>query len=138
MVTGHSLGGAIATLAAAYLRQAGHPCDLYPYGSPRVGNLALASFITAQEGNEYRITHTDDPVPKLPPITLNYRHISPEYWINTENVEVMAEDVEVCSGFANLTGCNAGTGLGNNNATAHVWYYGKIPACFAGELEIPI
>ncbi|TVY82749.1 Lipase, partial [Lachnellula suecica] len=68
IVTGHSLGGAIATLAGASLRDAGYLCDIYTYGSPRIGNDVFANDVTAQAGSEYRVTHFDDPVPRLPPI----------------------------------------------------------------------
>ncbi|KAK4217582.1 Alpha/Beta hydrolase protein [Rhypophila decipiens] len=135
--TGHSLGGAVATLAAAYLREAGHPTDLYTYGSPRVGNFVFAEYVTETQGGlgaEYRVTHTDDPVPKLPPIATNYRHLSPEYWINTDTDAVAASQIEVCTGYATL-GCNAGT-LGAN-ATAHVWYFGPISGCGPDELILP-
>ncbi len=79
IVTGHSLGGAVATIAAGHLRQEGFFIDLYTYGSPRVGNLAFVTFITNQDGEEYRVTHSDDPVPQVPPMFLSYRHVSPEY-----------------------------------------------------------
>ena len=39
LVTGHSLGGALATLAATELRQTyGGSVNLINFGSPRVGN----------------------------------------------------------------------------------------------------
>lgn len=69
-VTGHSLGAGVATLAAADLRGKGHPsAKLFAYASPRVANPALAKYITAQ-GSNYRFTHTNDPVPKLPLIAM--------------------------------------------------------------------
>lgn len=46
--TGHSLGGALATVAVADLTAEGtvnhtlHPVHLYTFGSPRVGNEILA------------------------------------------------------------------------------------------------
>ena len=43
VVTGHSLGGAGATIAGAYIRNGGWNLDLYTYGSPRVGNLAFVA-----------------------------------------------------------------------------------------------
>ena len=39
-ITGHSMGGAIATLAGASLRNAGYPCDIVTFGSPRVSHDA--------------------------------------------------------------------------------------------------
>ncbi|KAK4239641.1 Alpha/Beta hydrolase protein [Achaetomium macrosporum] len=127
VVTGHSLGGAIATLAAAYMRAAGFAADLYTYGSPRVGNLALAEFVTNQPGAEYRVTHTDDPVPRLPPIWLNYRHVSPEYWVDPGSDGVAtANEIAYCPGYSNVD-CNGGTtGL---DVQAHLWYFQEIDGC---------
>lgn len=46
-VTGHSLGGAVGTLLGAHLRAAGYVVDVYTYGSPRVGNEALARYVSS-------------------------------------------------------------------------------------------
>ncbi|SPQ21833.1 ae368ab0-4aa7-4557-9d60-651608c7a28b [Thermothielavioides terrestris] len=129
IVTGHSLGGAVATLAAAYLRRAGFAADLYTYGSPRIGNAAFVEFVTAQPGGEYRVTHTDDPVPRLPPLVANYRHTSPEYWISsTSQGPVTPADVQYCPGYANVQ-CNGGTeGL---DIDAHNWYFQPLDGCSA-------
>lgn len=70
IITGHSIGGAIATLAAAEIRSLGFKPALYTFGSPRVGNAAFAGFVDSQEmemGGNYRMTHVNDPVPQLPP-----------------------------------------------------------------------
>lgn len=127
VATGHSLGGAVATLAAAYIRQAGIAADLYTYGSPRVGNVAFVAFVTDQPGGEYRVTHTDDPVPRLPPILLNYRHTSPEYWIDEGGDAVVTPDeVRGCPGYSNVQ-CNGGTkGL---DVDAHLWYFQELYGC---------
>ncbi|KAK0635336.1 putative triacylglycerol lipase precursor, partial [Bombardia bombarda] len=129
VVTGYSLGGAIATLAAAYLRKGGYAADLYTFGCPRVGNDVFAAYVTGQAGAEYRVTHTDDPVPRLPPIIFNYRHTSPEYWLTDDAEMPTVAEVEVCPGYAN-TSCNAGTtGL---DTDAHGQYFGQISACSSG------
>lgn len=126
-VTGFSLGGAVGTLAVAFLREAGFAADLYTYGSPRVGNTAFVDFVTRQAGAEYRITHDDDPVPRLPPMIANYRHVSPEYWIDPgADTVVTVDEVQYCPGYAN-TDCNAGTdGL---DVGDHGWYFGSLSAC---------
>ncbi|KAI0593085.1 lipase [Biscogniauxia sp. FL1348] len=137
--TGHSLGGAVSTLGAAYARKQGGygDLDIYSYGSPRVGSAALVAYVTAQQaGGEYRVTHLDDPVPRLPPLFLGYRHTSPEYWLAGAaafNASTYAPaDVAVCDGYAN-TDCNAGTrGL---DPDAHSYYFGPIGACGSDDLE---
>ncbi|KAK1783584.1 Alpha/Beta hydrolase protein [Copromyces sp. CBS 386.78] len=127
-VTGHSLGGAVATLAAAYLRKAGYTADLYTFGSPRVGNKAFAAFTTSQSGEEYRVTHDKDPVPRLPPIVFNYRHTSPEWWLKVPSPTTTSQ-VKICTGYASIS-CNAGTlGL---EVDDHTDYFGGIAACSAG------
>lgn len=132
VVTGHSLGGAIATLATVYLRKAGHAADLYTYGSPRVGNSAFVKFVTNQAGGEYRLTHTDDVVPRLPPIITNFRHVSPEYWFDEGADGVVSlDEIDYCPGHANLR-CNGGT-LGLNLA-AHGWYFGPLSGCSSGTM----
>lgn len=127
--TGHSLGAAVATLAAANLRAQGYAIDLYTYGSPRVGNDVFVNFVNSQPGGEFRVTHTDDPVPRLPPIIFDYRHITPEYWLSTGDDTTdsyTVSEIEVCTGIANVD-CNAGTsGL---DITAHRNYLEPISGC---------
>jgi len=63
-VTGHSLGGALATLAAARLCDAKYPLNVvYTFGSPRVGN---PDFCTAYQPTHYRFVNNDDIVPRVP------------------------------------------------------------------------
>lgn len=133
IATGHSLGAAMATIATAYLRQAGHATDLYTYGSPRVGNLAFVEFVTNQGGSENRVTKLDDPVPRLPPIFTGYRHTSPEYWIDEvtdASDNITASEITTCLGYAN-TDCNAGQ-LGFS-ITAHLNYFQHTGSCDTGE-----
>ncbi|KAJ6440028.1 lipase [Purpureocillium lavendulum] len=129
VITGHSLGGAVATLAGAYLRRQGLAADVYTFGSPRVGNDHFANWMTSQPGNQWRVTHRDDPVPRLPPIFIGYRHISPEYWLaggRMDQNDYRIGDVKFCDGIAN-TGCNGGTfGL---NIISHLHYLGETAGC---------
>lgn len=130
VVVGHSLGAGIATLAAADLRVKGHPSiKLYAYASPRVANSALAKFITAQKNN-YRFTHIDDPVPKLPLLAMGYVHVSPEYYITApNNATVSASDIKVLEGEVNWKG-NTGTGIPSVTAfSAHHYYFGRTDGC---------
>jgi hypothetical protein len=98
----------------------------YNYGSPRVGNKALATYITAQ-GPNYRVTHTNDIVPRLPPRAFGFSHTSPEYWITSGNdVPVKTSDITVIQGIDSNAG-NAGEDI--PSVDAHYWYLEDISAC---------
>ncbi|KGO63625.1 Lipase, class 3 [Penicillium italicum] len=126
VVTGHSFGGALATLGGTILRNAGFELDVYTYGQPRVGNAALAEYITNQ-GSLWRVTHDDDLVPKVPPSTFGFSHASPEYWITVgDNTTVTLSDVDVIEGVGSKAG-NAGTL--DPSIEEHFWYLGHIDAC---------
>ncbi|KAJ5587309.1 uncharacterized protein N7459_003074 [Penicillium hispanicum] len=138
VVTGHSLGAGVATLAAADLRGKGHPSTLYAYASPRVANPALAEYISAQ-GKNYRFTHTNDPVPKLPLIAMGYSHVTPEYWITSpNNATVGTTDVEILQGV-NTDNGNTGTGPPLiTDIPAHHWYFEEADACKGGGLPFKV
>ncbi|KAJ2930259.1 hypothetical protein H1R20_g6800, partial [Candolleomyces eurysporus] len=84
VVTGHSLGGAVASLGALSLKSAFPSANvkLYTYGQPRVGNAAFASLVESRVGasNIYRVVHTYDGVPTVLFKALGYRHFATEYW----------------------------------------------------------
>lgn len=66
---GHSLGGAVATLAADWLvRHRSNPVRLYTFGAPRVGTERFAAASTRAIGatNVKRVFHATDPVPMVP------------------------------------------------------------------------
>ena len=64
--TGHSLGGALATLASTL---APGPSATYSFGAPRVGDGAFARGLT----NLVRVVHGADLAPRYP-LPLGYRH----------------------------------------------------------------
>ncbi|KAJ1453225.1 Alpha/Beta hydrolase protein [Pelagophyceae sp. CCMP2097] len=89
--TGHSAGGACATLLAYDLLVGALPGleDLqlkqhYTFGSPRVGNAAFAADfgakISAASVPSFRITHFHDIVPQVPPEASYYHHVAQEVW----------------------------------------------------------
>jgi len=66
---GHSLGGAVATLAADWLaNNKAHPVNLYTFGAPKPGLMLFASNITKKVGkaNIFCVYHATDPVPMVP------------------------------------------------------------------------
>lgn len=66
VVTGHSLGGALATLAAVdvTLNRPHVPVDLYTFGAPRIGNKAFAQWFDAQIQDSIRLVNNSDVVPQ--------------------------------------------------------------------------
>jgi len=65
-ITGHSLGGAIALLAAVRLDRVGVPVrGTITLGQPRVGDLTFSQGFSGRE-RVYRITNQGDPVPLVP------------------------------------------------------------------------
>lgn len=79
IVTGHSLGGALSTIAALTLSPLNTSITLINFGSPRVGNLQFAEFASSTIKNRYRLTHYRDVVPHLP-WTERFVHISGEWY----------------------------------------------------------
>ncbi len=70
-LTGHSLGGALAVLAATHF--VAQPIQgLYTYGAPRVGNAEFAQVLPHHL--QQRFIHRDDWVPTVPPEIIGYRH----------------------------------------------------------------
>ncbi|KAF8426627.1 Alpha/Beta hydrolase protein [Tirmania nivea] len=122
VVTGHSLGGGIATIAATELRKRGFQVSLVTYGSPRVGNEALAKYISAS-GSNFRVTHLNDPVPRLPPLTVGYRHVEPEYHIFRGDSPIGPSDIKVYRGTVNFQGNTGFGGVISFNTTAHRHYF---------------
>jgi predicted lipase len=137
VITGHSLGAAVATIAGAYFRSSGLNCDIYSYGSPRVGNGNFANYVSStSQGSNYRITHLNDPVPHVPTGGLlawltNYYHTSPEYWLSngspdTNNYAIT--DIKLCKGINNL-GCAGTMPASNYDIFSHIHYLNSITAC---------
>lgn len=83
-VTGHSLGGALATLAALDLATE-HPSTqitMYNFGSPRVGDWGYAGFYNGNVSESFRVVVPADIVPKVPLggwRPFGYRHVRREH-----------------------------------------------------------
>lgn len=64
---GHSLGGALASLTADWIKQHYRkPVKLYSFGAPRVGLDGFATKFSHSANAHYRCTHGADPVPNVP------------------------------------------------------------------------
>ncbi|CAI7733850.1 unnamed protein product [Closterium sp. NIES-53] len=88
--TGHSLGGALATLSALDLQVSydlpSPSIRVVTFGSPRVGNAAFAAYFWQKVPGSTRVTNWKDLVPHLPPATIGYHHVATEAWIIPEYV----------------------------------------------------
>lgn len=86
-VTGHSLGAALATLAA--LRCSGRAATadllhtLHTFGSPRVGDEAFtAAFAARLRERTYRVVNNEDLVTRVPTRTQGYDHVGALVYID--------------------------------------------------------
>jgi hypothetical protein len=80
-IAGHSLGGALATLAARRLEPPYSPHAAYTFGQPRVGDPAFAEGYAERL---YRFVNNRDIVPNfpLPGIFNRYRHVGRLHWLD--------------------------------------------------------
>ncbi len=76
-LTGHSLGGALATIAACELLAEFPITGIYTFGQPRVGDAATAALIWNHYPTGFhRFVFDDDIVPRVPP---GYTHVGRLY-----------------------------------------------------------
>jgi triacylglycerol lipase len=78
-ITGHSLGAALATLAAA---RYGDVQSLYTFGSPRVGDTGFKEHFAIRT---YRVVNNTDIVTAVPPPGL-YRHVGELWYIDSDGL----------------------------------------------------
>jgi triacylglycerol lipase len=89
-ITGHSLGGALAVLAAAKLRlEKAQPVNgVYTYGQPRVGDAVFCSGFNQWMGtNTFRFVNFKDIVPRVPPRNLNFDDIGSFQYFNEQSYD---------------------------------------------------
>lgn len=73
LITGHSLGGALATVAAAEWSQTYPISSVYTFGQPAVGRGDFIKLFRTRFSNKFfRFVNDDDIVTRVPP---NYKHI---------------------------------------------------------------
>ncbi|GMG56447.1 unnamed protein product [Ambrosiozyma monospora] len=101
VVTGHSLGGALASLVGLELNLMGYNPAIISFAGPKVFSPSLASWVDKQfntngyvaqlesqsvstitPGTYTRVTHIRDIVPCVPLVAMGYRHAGSEFYIN--------------------------------------------------------
>lgn len=124
-LVGHSLGGAVAALAALELRLSfgWEDITVTTFGEPRVGNRALAGYLDRafnltdvdgydpdlEERSYRRVTHVNDPVPLLPLGEWGYVSHGGEVYIEKSDLQPGVEDLRLCRGDEDPE-CIAGKG----------------------------
>jgi triacylglycerol lipase len=105
-ITGHSLGGALALLTAAYLRFPLDPsvtvakpvAGLYTFGQPRIGTRDFCQPCDGDFGKlNFRFVNNKDIVPRVPPRLLGYWHAGNVRYIDAQGV--IHDDIAWWHGF---------------------------------------
>jgi len=141
-VTGHSLGGALATLAALDLSCNNivhkNQLKLWTFGSPRVGDVNFAKATVNAVSEHFRIVHDKDMVPHVPPAKIaafgdantflgsfNYGwHLSPEVHYSQD-----FKSYKICTADEDAT-CSNRTPLVSTSVIDHLNYLGVIQQCY--------
>lgn len=87
LLTGHSLGGALATLSAyrfVFDHNFHSDIQLYTFGQPRCGNEAFATALNKNVPNYYRVINYLDLIVNLPPRLMNYTHAGKIIWLDSK------------------------------------------------------
>jgi|TARA_R110000796_G_scaffold48135_4_gene115607 triacylglycerol lipase len=79
IITGHSLGAAMATILASRLKPTSPDLVLYTFGCPRVGNREWG--VQFDDIEAYRFVNTNDIIPQVPMLGY-YRHVGQLQYIS--------------------------------------------------------
>jgi len=95
-LTGHSLGGALALLAAWLLKRRFVPVhEVCTFGAPMIGNrTACEAFNREFAGGIFRYVNGRDPVPKLPALSLaanEFLHVDSQRLLGSHPVTGLSE-----------------------------------------------
>jgi hypothetical protein len=128
VVTGHSLGAALATYCVFDLQQLGVAnVKMINFGSPRVGNTAFAAWCTDATKNTdkgsnngvLRVTHRKDIVAHTPTKSERFEHIAGEWYEPDDHTDPV--HVVFCHGKEDAA-CSAQWWL--PDIADHMWYLG--------------
>ncbi|KAG5372247.1 Autophagy-related protein 8 [Yarrowia sp. C11] len=135
-VVGHSLGGAVALLAATDFKNRGYNTYLTTFGQPVVGNRAFANYVNelwfgSENPNTlvgdssrryYRVTHKSDIVPRVP-FGLGYTPNAGEVYIGVAQINPLVSSLLYCDGEINGECVHGNSLLSLINLTAHHHYF---------------
>ncbi|XP_048322047.1 lipase isoform X2 [Ziziphus jujuba] len=130
IVTGHSMGGAMASFCGLDLivNRKSKNVQVITFGQPRVGNEAFASQYSKLVPNTIRVTNGHDIVPHLPPYysyfpRKTYHHFPREVWLHNIGLGSLVYNVEkICDGSGEDPECSRS--VSGNSISDHLSYYG--------------
>eukprot|EP01006_Ploeotia_vitrea_P066633 TRINITY_DN95387_c0_g1_i1.p2 TRINITY_DN95387_c0_g1~~TRINITY_DN95387_c0_g1_i1.p2 ORF type:complete len:280 (+),score=122.00 TRINITY_DN95387_c0_g1_i1:59-898(+) len=122
-VTGHSLGAALACLAAADLSVAySSEIQMWTYGQPRVGNQVFSDWFKQRNIRTWRVVNQHDVVPHLPTYSMGFYHVPTEVWYTDQY------DFQQCNGSGEDPNCSDSLLL-PVSVHDHLSYLGYSEAC---------
>ncbi|KAG9287963.1 hypothetical protein G9A89_017558 [Geosiphon pyriformis] len=100
---GHGIGGAsllfrrtILTSRSESLNKIAFEICLVTFGAPRIGNLDFVKFSKRVMSNHriYRVTHSNDDIPRDSMPKSKLLHLEKEYWISKPNCDCDSQDIK--------------------------------------------
>ncbi|CAA7388608.1 unnamed protein product [Spirodela intermedia] len=130
MVTGHSMGGAMASFCALDLAvNLGEVnVQLMTFGQPRIGNGVFVSYFKRHVPKAVRVIHERDIVPHLPPYYTmfpqkTYHHFPREVWLYNIGFGSLVYRVEkICDGSGEDPSCSRS--VPGTSIADHLMYFG--------------
>lgn len=130
MVTGHSMGGAMASFCALDLivNYGLKDVTLLTFGQPRIGNAVFASHFKKYLPNAIRLTNAHDIVPHLPPYyhyfpQKTYHHFPREVWVHNVALDSLVYPIEqICDDSGEDPTCSRS--VSGNSVQDHIHYLG--------------
>lgn len=135
MVTGHSMGGAMAAFCGLDLAliYGSKKVQVTTFGMPRIGNAAFASYYSEVVPNTFRVTHEHDLVPHLPPYyqyfpQKTYHHFPREVWLYNIGIGFLIYPVEkICDDSGEDPDCSRS--VSGNSISDHLTYFDVEMGC---------
>ncbi|KAF6989908.1 hypothetical protein CFC21_007185 [Triticum aestivum] len=130
MVTGHSMGGAMASFCALDLivNYGLKDVTLLTFGQPRIGNAVFATHFKKYLPNAIRVTNAHDIVPHLPPYyqyfpQKTYHHFPREVWVHNIGLDSLVYPIEqICDDSGEDPTCSRS--VSGNSVQDHIHYLG--------------
>lgn len=102
--SGHSLGGALASIASSKIKATTHiPTTLHTFGSPRVGSKEFSIWAHDVLDVHKRVIHKQDPIGRVP-MSWNYHHIKGNYILfdDANRYKIMKKDPQYLTRVYNI------------------------------------